>query len=40
MLLGALGTIEAALRAMDAPMGGSGVAAAAAALAPRLAGEG
>jgi alanine-glyoxylate transaminase/serine-glyoxylate transaminase/serine-pyruvate transaminase len=40
MLLGALGTIEAALGAMDAPMGGSGVAAAAAALAPRLAGEG
>ncbi len=30
MLLGALGTIEAALHALDAPMGGSGVAAAAA----------
>ncbi len=30
MLLGALGTIEAALLALDAPMGGSGVAAAAA----------
>ncbi len=36
MLLGTLGTIEAVLTAMDAPMGGSGVAAAAAALAPHL----
>ena len=29
LLLGALGTVEAALRSMDAPLGGSGVAAAA-----------
>ncbi|MEM7530021.1 MAG: aminotransferase class V-fold PLP-dependent enzyme [Pseudomonadota bacterium] len=36
MLLGTLGTIEATLTAMDAPMGGSGVAAAAAHLAPHL----
>lgn len=36
MLLGTLGTIEAVLTAMGAPMGGSGVAAAAAALAPHL----
>jgi alanine-glyoxylate transaminase/serine-glyoxylate transaminase/serine-pyruvate transaminase len=33
MVLGTLGTIEAALTAMDAPMGGSGVAAAAARIA-------
>ena len=33
MLLGTLGTIEAALTAVDAPMGGSGVAAAAAVIA-------
>ena len=32
MILGTLGTIEAALVAMDAPVGGSGVAAAAAAI--------
>lgn len=36
MILGAIGTIEAMLHAMDAPMGGSGVAAAAAALGPFL----
>ena len=36
MLLGTLGTIEAVLTAMGAPMGGSGVAAAAASLAPHL----
>ncbi|MEL7173560.1 MAG: aminotransferase class V-fold PLP-dependent enzyme [Pseudomonadota bacterium] len=36
MLLGALGTIETVLQAMDAPMGGSGVAAAARYLAPKL----
>ncbi|MEM9147701.1 MAG: aminotransferase class V-fold PLP-dependent enzyme [Pseudomonadota bacterium] len=36
-LLGALATVESALLAMKAPMGGSGVAAAAAALAPALA---
>ena len=36
MLLGTLGTIEAALGAMGAPMGGSGVAAAAASLAPHF----
>ncbi|MEO0622017.1 MAG: aminotransferase class V-fold PLP-dependent enzyme [Pseudomonadota bacterium] len=35
-LLGALATIESVLIAMDAPIGGSGVAAAAAALAPAL----
>lgn len=35
-VLGTLGTIEAALVALDAPLGGSGVAAAAAALAPGL----
>ncbi|MEM7499790.1 MAG: aminotransferase class V-fold PLP-dependent enzyme [Pseudomonadota bacterium] len=39
MLLGALGTVEAVLQAMDAPMGGSGVAAAAMALAPQLGAE-
>jgi alanine-glyoxylate transaminase/serine-glyoxylate transaminase/serine-pyruvate transaminase len=37
MVLGALGTIEAALTAMGAPMGGSGVAAAAARVARALA---
>ncbi len=36
MLLGTLGTIEAALHSMDAPMGGSGVAAAAAFLGGHL----
>lgn len=36
MILGALGTIEAALAAMDAPIGSSGVAAAAAHLGPLL----
>lgn len=36
MLLGTLGTIEAALLSLDAPLGGSGVAAAAAVLAERL----
>ncbi len=36
MLLGTLGTVEAVLHAMGAPLGGSGVAAAAAALAPHL----
>ncbi|MEM6676304.1 MAG: aminotransferase class V-fold PLP-dependent enzyme [Pseudomonadota bacterium] len=36
MLLGTLGTIEAVLKAMDAPMGGSGVAAAAAHVAEHL----
>lgn len=36
MLLGAIGTIEAVLNSMDAPMGGSGVAAAAAALGAAL----
>jgi alanine-glyoxylate transaminase/serine-glyoxylate transaminase/serine-pyruvate transaminase len=35
-VLGTLGTIEAVLTAMGAPMGGSGVAAAAAAMAPGL----
>ncbi|MEM6973186.1 MAG: aminotransferase class V-fold PLP-dependent enzyme [Pseudomonadota bacterium] len=39
MLLGTLGTIEAALLAMGAPIGGSGVAAAAAAMAPSLGAE-
>lgn len=37
MVLGTLGTIEAAFMALGAPLGGSGVAAAAAALAPSLA---
>ena len=36
MILGAIGTIEAALHSLGAPMGGSGVAAAAAAIAPHL----
>lgn len=36
MILGTLATIEAALIAMEAPMGGSGIAAAAKALAPDL----
>ncbi|MDH4144163.1 MAG: aminotransferase class V-fold PLP-dependent enzyme [Acidimicrobiia bacterium] len=36
MVLGVLGTLEAALRAMDVPTAGSGVAAAAASLAPHL----
>jgi alanine-glyoxylate transaminase/serine-glyoxylate transaminase/serine-pyruvate transaminase len=36
MVLGTLGTIEAALTAMDAPMGGSGVAAAAARMAQAM----
>ncbi|MEM6932530.1 MAG: aminotransferase class V-fold PLP-dependent enzyme [Pseudomonadota bacterium] len=36
MVLGTLGTIESALTAMEAPMGGSGIAAAARALAPGL----
>ena len=36
MILGAIGTIEAALHAMGAPMGSSGVAAAAAAIGPHL----
>jgi hypothetical protein len=35
-VLGTLGTIEAALTAMDAPVGGSGVAAAASAIAEAL----
>ncbi|MEO1468529.1 MAG: aminotransferase class V-fold PLP-dependent enzyme [Pseudomonadota bacterium] len=39
MLLGTLGTVEMVLKAMEAPMGGSGVAAAAAALAPVLGAE-
>ncbi len=39
MLLGTLGTIEAALIAMDAPIGGSGVAAAAASLARPIGGR-
>ena len=39
MLLGALGTIEAALVAMEAPLGGSGVAAAAALIAGHLGAE-
>ncbi|MEO1721596.1 MAG: aminotransferase class V-fold PLP-dependent enzyme [Pseudomonadota bacterium] len=39
MLLGTLGTIEAVLQSMQAPMGGSGVAAAAAVLAPHLGAE-
>jgi hypothetical protein len=36
MLLGTLGTIESALLAMEAPLGGSGVAAAAAHIAESL----
>jgi alanine-glyoxylate transaminase/serine-glyoxylate transaminase/serine-pyruvate transaminase len=36
MILGAIGTIEAALHSMDAPLGGSGVAAAAAAIGQHL----
>ncbi|MGF1444738.1 MAG: pyridoxal-phosphate-dependent aminotransferase family protein [Pikeienuella sp.] len=36
MVLGVLATVEAALKAMGAPLGGSGVAAAVAALAPAL----
>jgi alanine-glyoxylate transaminase/serine-glyoxylate transaminase/serine-pyruvate transaminase len=38
MILGTLGTVEAALTAMDAPMGGSGVAAAAARIAQAMRG--
>ena len=36
MILGALGTIEAALHSLGTPVGGSGVAAAAAAIGPHL----
>jgi len=36
MVLGTLGTIEAALLSMGAPVGGSGVAAAAAAIADAM----
>jgi alanine-glyoxylate transaminase/serine-glyoxylate transaminase/serine-pyruvate transaminase len=36
MILGAIGTIEAALHSLGSPMGSSGVAAAAAAIGPHL----